>query len=412
MKRIETKAIAMILLMVISTLAGNKNAFAADEQFTVRLSAADNGSYTVSPEVPTDGKVAAGTELTIKAKPDKGYSMDCIYSTYRGGMWGVTSDEYFSNEAKIVVDKDMAIGATFFDESLTKNIKITRDVVYAKPGKKALKYDVFSPKNAKNLPIIVIIHGGGWSSNNEDVMRGLAIELTKGEKYVVVSMDYRWVGTLDGDEKPNSMHQLIEDVFGAIAHIREHAKEYGGNPNSIGVTGDSAGGHLSAAAAILCAHIGSGGFGEKEGVYEYMPTYLPDGKTAEEIKIELSNSIKAAAPSYGPFDASDFANFVTQKDPGYLNAISPLKNIPQASERAVPHYMVRGTNDRTVGHEAVKKYEDALNLAGQKVDYVLVEGASHAFFDWKPDSRTRTTFAQYGVPYAAEMKAFFDLYLY
>jgi hypothetical protein len=37
-----------------------------------------------------------------------------------------------------------------------------------------------------------------------------------------------------------------------------------------------------------------------------------------------------------------------------------------------------------------------------------VEGAGHAFFDWKPDTTTRATFAQYGVPYAAQMQAFFD----
>jgi dienelactone hydrolase len=50
---------------------------------------------------------------------------------------------------------------------------------------------------------------------------------------------------------------------------------------------------------------------------------------------------------------------------------------------------------------------EALVKAGQRVEYVQVGGASHAFFDWKPDARTKATFAQYGVYYAAEMKAFF-----
>ena len=50
--------------------------------------------------------------------------------------------------------------------------------------------------------------------------------------------------------------------------------------------------------------------------------------------------------------------------------------------------------------------------AGQGVEYVKVGGSSHAFFDWKPDARTKATFAQYGVYYAAEMKSFFESILY
>ena len=35
------------------------------------------------------------------------------------------------------------------------------------------------PKGARNLPVIVIIHGGGWTANDEDIMRGLARELVR-----------------------------------------------------------------------------------------------------------------------------------------------------------------------------------------------------------------------------------------
>ena len=43
---------------------------------------------------------------------------------------------------------------------------------------------------------------------------------------------------------------------------------------------------------------------------------------------------------------------------------------------------------------------------------VRVEEAGHAFFDWKPDATTRSTFDKYGVPYAAKMRAFFDQVFY
>ena len=97
-----------------------------------------------------------------------------------------------------------------------------QDVVYAKPGVKPLKYDVFIPNGAKNLPGVIIIHGGGWSSNTEDIMRGLARELINDGKYVVCSIDYRWINKGDGDETPVTMANLIEDCYGAILHIQEH----------------------------------------------------------------------------------------------------------------------------------------------------------------------------------------------
>ncbi|HEX7653979.1 MAG TPA: hypothetical protein VF607_10760, partial [Verrucomicrobiae bacterium] len=60
----------------------------------------------------------------------------------------------------------------------------------------------------------------------------------------------------------------------------------------------------------------------------------------------------------------------------------------------------------------VQAYAEALKAAGQRVEYVQVEGAGHAFFDWKPDTSTQATFAEFGVPYAARMLGFFDSVFY
>lgn len=382
------------------------------ETFLVKEVPSSNGSYIVSPKLPEDGKVPAGTILTIKAIPSPGYSLDAVYYTVKGGMWGTTSYEHFNSEMKITVDQDLSVGATFVETKLVENIKMVQDVVYAQPGVKPLKYDVFAPKGAENLPAIIIIHGGGWSSNNEDIMRGLARELVIGGQYVVFSIDYRWIKMLDGDTDPNHMHHLIEDVFGAIAHIQEHAAEYGADPNRIAVTGDSAGGHLSESAAVFSPYIGDGGFGEKEGVYEFIPSYIPSDKSLEQVKGEIHTAIKAVAPSYGPSEASHFKMFLEQTDQWYWDAISPIKHVPDLSERALPHFIVRGTDDTLVTHEIVQSYVDVLKAKGQRVHYIQVKGAGHAFFDWKPDASTIANFNKYGVPYAARMREFFNEVFY
>ncbi|MBN1974662.1 MAG: alpha/beta hydrolase [Sedimentisphaerales bacterium] len=391
---------------------GGQMATPADGKFAVTVQEAANGSVKLNPALPEDGRVAAGTVLTLTATPDEGYVLDCSYHSGLGGGMFAANVEYPDPEIKITVDKNMTIGASFIKVSEVTNLNIINNVNYAKPGKKQLKYDVFSPKGVKNLPCIVIIHGGGWTSNCEDVMRGLGRELAKDGKYVAISIDYRWAQTVDGDEKPNTMANLIEDCYGAIAHIQEHASEYSVDPTRLAVTGDSAGGHLSAAVINMVDMIGDEGFGVKPGVFQYKPTYMPKDKTVEQVRKEITAAIKAAAPSYGVFANLNTYSNDPAADRSWTEAVSPINHIPDVKDRAVPQFLTRGTNDSLIRHENVQAYAEALKAKGQIVEYLQPEGASHAFFDWKVDTRTKATFAQYGVPYAAKMKDFFDTVYY
>ena len=125
-------------------------------------------------------------------------------------------------------------------------------------------------------------------------------------------------------------------------------------------------------------------------------------------------AIKAAAPSYGVFGAAQLNTYSDDPaaDQTWKDAIAPLSHIPPATERAVPQFLTRGTNDTLIQDAAVKEFVDALVKAGQRAEYVQVGGANHAFFDWKPDEETKATFAKYGVYYAAAMKTFFMSVLY
>lgn len=398
-------SIFVVLILIQSDVYG--------QFFSVTVDKPVNGTFVMDPALPAEGKYPAGTVVTVTAVPDAGFILDAGYFSMPG-KWGQMYTEFMTSPFKVTIDRDKHIGVSFIEKEAVSHINVTQDIVYAKPGVKVLKYDVYSPQGAKNLPCIIIIHGGGWVSNTEDIMRGLARELTKGGKFVVFSIDYRWAGKADGDATVNTMADLIGDVYGAIAHIMEHAREFGGDPERIGLTGDSAGGHLSAACSVMANKIGNNGFGKQAGVFEFMPSYIPAKKTVEQLRKEMMASIKAAAPSYGVFGGALLQHYSDNPTANetWKDAISPISNIPDAKEREVPQYLTRGTNDALIKDPDVKAYVDALVKAGQRVEYVQVGGANHAFFDWKPDARTKATFYQYGVYYSAEMKAFFESVLY
>lgn len=381
---------------------------------TIELAEATHGSYTVSPPIAAGEGVPFGTELTIEATPDPGYVLD---STFKmtwiiEPFWGYYLDESFTSPHTVTADPSdgrfliyggslskYVLGAYFVPDDRWGALEETLNVVYAQPGNKPLQYDVYSPDGAEGLPIVVIIHGGGWSLNNEDIMRGQARYLASSGRYVVASIDYRLLS--DPDDPAPQLPQLIEDVFGAVAHIQEHAAEYGGDPQQLAITGDSAGGHLAASVTILSDFIGAGAYDGQLGS-QFLPTYIPADKSVAAVRTEIMGSVLASAPSYGAFDNAAW-------DP----AISPLRNIPLASDRVLPpQHLQVGSEDATIPPSHVQAYADALEAAGQEAEFLVIEGASHAYFDWKPEAGVQETFAAIGEPALDLMLEFFDKVFY
>src|SRR5471030_2395466 len=101
--------------------------------------------------------------------------------------------------------------------------------------------DVYAPTEGKGLPVVVWIHGGGWQTGDKKEVhnkpQGFA---DKG--FVFVSINYRLLPTV-------TIKQMAEDVAKAIRWVHDHAKDYGGDPNTIIVAGHSAGAQL---AALVC----------------------------------------------------------------------------------------------------------------------------------------------------------------
>jgi arylformamidase len=102
-----------------------------------------------------------------------------------------------------------------------------------------LSLDVYAPAGAENLPVVLMIHGGGWSIGdkaNRDVSIDKARYFTS-QGYVYVSINYRL--------SPDVQHPAhIEDVASAVSWVLENIATYGGDPARLTLMGHSAGAHL------------------------------------------------------------------------------------------------------------------------------------------------------------------------
>lgn len=392
-----------ILLSVCAVAALSQ--IAAQDKVKITVVPPNGGSITVLPELPTDSMVPRGATLTIKASPAKGFVSDGIFAAVNNPY--KYYNECCQPESLLVATDNMEVGCSFLPKKTFASINITDNVVYAQPGKKALKYDVFAPKNAKHLPCVIIVHGGGWGSNTEDIMRGMGRELAMTGKFVVFSIDYRFIGKGDGDETPVEMYQIIEDVYGAIAHIMECAAKYGGDASRLFITGDSAGGHLAASAINFADFIGEGGFGTTPGVYEFRPTYVPSGKSVSQLRQEISKALLAAVPTY-PVLTENVLTLFYKSDSVKLSHITPISFIPQASVRRAPQLIIRGTQDGLIKDEDMQSYCRAMTDAGQAVKYLQIGGIGHAFFDWRHDPRSQETFNRFARPQIKLMVAYFE----
>jgi len=111
------------------------------------------------------------------------------------------------------------------------------DVVYGRKDGTALTMDVFVPKKNANGAAVIWVISGGWFSSHAGInAKGAEAFLDRG---------YTVFAVVHGSQPRYTIPEILLDMHRAVRFIRANAKEYKIDPDRIGITGGSAGGHLS-----------------------------------------------------------------------------------------------------------------------------------------------------------------------
>ena len=127
----------------------------------------------------------------------------------------------------------------FASVAQAQNVK--SNIPYAEPANERQVLDVYAPKDAKDLPVIFWIHGGGWQAGDKTSVQGKPQAFVD-QGFVFVSTNYRLLPNVD-------MGTIVRDVAKSLGWVHKHIAEHGGDPKRIFVMGHSAGAQL---AALVC----------------------------------------------------------------------------------------------------------------------------------------------------------------
>lgn len=235
-------------------------------------------------------------------------------------------------------------------------VEVTADVVYGHKDGLALTYDVIHPTTRSNGAGVAFMMSGGWVSRWSPPAR-----VAEGELFTeLAAKGFTTFLVRHGSSPRFKVPDAVADARLAVAHIREHASDFGIDSERIGVTGMSAGGHLSLSVGLRA-----------EGA-----TGLPDDRT--NARVTQVAAIVAyfppvdLRPMVGPSDRFPALDF----DAELAIGASPLLF---ATEDDPPTLLLHGDEDGLVPLSHSERMHDALKEAGVDTDFHVFEGAGHGF---------------------------------
>jgi acetyl esterase/lipase len=208
---------------------------------------------------------------------------------------------------------------------------------------------------------VICIHGGGFRAGTRDGYDGL-IKLLAERGYVAMTVTYRLAPKYP-------FPAAIHDVKASVRWLKANAKKYHVDPERIGVTGGSAGGHLAQFLGVTA------------DVKEF---------EGNEGHLDQSSRVACVVNYFGPSDfTQSYGKSVDAAEvlPLFLGGnlqqerrkhilASPLYWV---TPHAAPTLCIHGTKDNYVAHEQAVWLVDKLKAATVEAELLTLEGAGHGF---------------------------------
>jgi acetyl esterase/lipase len=246
-------------------------------------------------------------------------------------------------------------------------VRVERDIPYTEAGSRG-HLDVWTAAEEdrpERAPVLLQVHGGGWTLGRKDQQGIPLMQHMAAKGWVCVAINYRLA--------PRDLFPAhIIDVKRALAWIREHIAEHGGDPDYVVVTGGSAGGHLAALAALTPGD----------------PAFQPGFEDAD-------TSVAAAVPHYGVYDFAGATGlrraeqmrdlFLARRVVGRTWAEAPelfeqASPILRITPDAPDFFVIHGAHDTLVPVQQARLFVQELRRVSKRsVVYAELPGAQHAF---------------------------------
>jgi acetyl esterase len=225
---------------------------------------------------------------------------------------------------------------------------------------------VYHPRPGEELPVVVYFHGGGWVIGNLDVVDKPVRTLANAAGCVVVTVQYR----ISPETK---FPGPAEDCYAATAWVAGHAAELGGDASRLAVAGDSAGGNLAAAVALMARDRGTPAIAFQLLIY---PTLAPAQDSEFGSYRSNGEGYMTTAASMRWFYQHYLADAAGERDNPYAFPLraKDLRGLP-------PAHVVTAEHDPL--HDEGLAYASALAAAGVTTTTADYEGVIHGFF-WMP----------------------------